>query len=417
MADADQSYKIQVIFELLQQGKIEEAKTAISQLGERAADTSKASENLGRKLDDAGEHASHAAGKQQVLSSILAELNRLLPGSGHALNLVAEAYIEAGTSAEAGVTGVEAFNAALGELLITLGPLIIVMLSIEAASTYWDLYKEKAAGAAAAVADSLKQIDDSLRTTLKLQADLNDAMYGKDDPIKRIHEAAQQAEAERKARYANDRDQLEFEEQNELATASTPAEKEAIKNKYARKQDFIKSSEDAADIVGKQDELGAVNKAKDEAKATAAAILKQITDLGVNGPPADLGRLNKLLDAQTKLIARLTDEQSSLIPEIASDQSVAGIKAQGVRQDAAIRVQGDSTIADGLTAYASYMAGDHSQKNQQAIQAITDAYKTISGNVDLMISAMKFAYDNNMTQQQEIALMKRQLQTLAKNPS
>jgi hypothetical protein len=413
--DTDQSYKIQVIFELLQQGKIEEAKTAISQLGERAAGASKASEDLGRKLDDAGDHASLAAGKQQVLSSILAELNRLLPGSGHALHLVAEACIEAGTSAEAGVTGVEAFNTALGELLITLGPLIIVMLSIESASTCWDLYKDKANGAAGAVSEAFKKIDDSLRTTLKLQGELNEAMYGKDDPLKRIHEAAQQAGAERKARYENDREELRLREEKELVAARTPAEKESIKNKYAGKQEFSKSAEEGADIVGKPDGLEAVSKAKDLAKATADALLKQITELGVNGPSAERDRLNKLLEEQTKFIERLTGEQGELIPEIASGQSVAGIHAQGGRQETAIRVQGDNTIQSELD-YANYMAGDHSQKTTDAIKTLTETYRTISGNVDLMLSAMKYAHDNSLTQKQEIVLIKQQLQALARNP-
>ena len=52
-----------------------------------------------------GETVEKTTGQSRAFHTVLGELNRLIPGLGHALHPVAEAYIESGHAAEAGAEG------------------------------------------------------------------------------------------------------------------------------------------------------------------------------------------------------------------------------------------------------------------------------------------------------------------------
>jgi hypothetical protein len=205
----------------------QEAAKATASLGEKTSDT-------GKKIEDAGEKASHSSQKHMALRRIFGQLDQISPGLGESLRLVAEAYLGAGEAAEGGAVGVAEFNTALEELLVTLGPLIIAMLGIEATLKFWDLYKTKVEAAAEAQAESTKKIVESTHQALQAVQELDKAMHpekknlaGQDEEnLKRQQDALDNA-------YQRQHELNQAEQEKELKNANSPEQKEAITQKFA----------------------------------------------------------------------------------------------------------------------------------------------------------------------------------------
>ena len=226
MSDAnDQAVKILIQFIADTQGA-EAAAKAMDKLGE-------ASKDSGKKVEEGGKQVASSTGQHRAFRQILGEINRILPGAGHALHLVSEAYIEAGAASETGAVGVTEFNAALSELLVTLGPLIIAMLGIEAVMKYWEMYKDKVKEAADAQDEASKRIQESVKETLKAVQELDAAMHPKTQTIAE-HDEEQLKDKEHAIDLAAKR-QKEINKANEdkaLEKAQTPEDKKKIRDSF-----------------------------------------------------------------------------------------------------------------------------------------------------------------------------------------
>jgi hypothetical protein len=181
-----------------------------------------------------GETVEKTTGQSRAFHTVLGELNRLIPGLGHALHPVAEAYIESGHAAEAGAEGTVTFTEALGGLLETLGPIIAIGLAIEAISKYWDMYKESAEAAAKAQEEATKRIVDSTKEALKAVQELNAELNPKsktlaehdDEKLKHQLEQLDELAAREKALNTANKE-------NALAAATTPEQKKAVETHFA----------------------------------------------------------------------------------------------------------------------------------------------------------------------------------------
>ena len=191
-------------------------------------------DKIGKGSESAGRFAGSARLEHMALHHAFRELDNILPGLGSSLDMMSRGMhaVEAG---EAGAAeGAVAAKTAFEEMMATILPLLAVMLSIQAISEYWELYKENVDAAAKAQEEAMKRIQESTRAALKVVEELNEAMHPKahttaekDEELlkKKIDGIKEQAARQKELNKAN--------EERELATATTPQQKTAIKSKYS----------------------------------------------------------------------------------------------------------------------------------------------------------------------------------------
>lgn len=260
------------------------------------------SEEAGEKVEQAGEKAGASGEKHRALRGILNELNRVSPGLGHAMELLTSAYTEAGVAAEGGAVGVAEFKVALQEMLVTLGPLIIAMLSVEAVMTYWDMYKEKVESAAKAQEAASERIVESTKAALEAVQALDEAMHpkeknmaGKDEQdLKRQQEELQNG-------YNRQRELNKANEEKELQEAASPEEKEAIKKRFEMLdaqlndwRDKQKAAIEGAMVATMEKQLADLSAANDK------LINKAKPEYQMGLETGDMGRYNKTRDELKK---------------------------------------------------------------------------------------------------------------------
>lgn len=234
MADSDNSYKLLIELGLVGEEKAEAAKQSIEGITQTAGKLSEGQKELGSKTEEAGEKSEHSAQKHLHLRQLLGELNRITPGLGHAMHLVSEAYTEAGTKAADGAVGVAEFNTALSGVISTMGPVVIAMLGIEAAMKLWDGYKEKVEQAAKAQEEASQRIVDSTSEALKAVQELNEALNPKEKTLAEHDEEKLKKQLEQQDQlYKREQEINKQREQNALAAASSPEEKQAIQERFA----------------------------------------------------------------------------------------------------------------------------------------------------------------------------------------
>jgi hypothetical protein len=166
---------------------------------------------VGGAEEELGDKAAQAGLKHMAISRIMSELGHLSPGLGEALGMVSDAYKLAGESAEGGAVGATQFAAAMDEVLLSMGPLVVVSLSIQAAMEYWDLYQEKVKETAEANDQAMQQMAEATKKAFKAVQDLDEALNPKkkdmathdqdelDKKVKALNEAGQSQKPGNKA--------------------------------------------------------------------------------------------------------------------------------------------------------------------------------------------------------------------------
>lgn len=386
-------------------------------LRELVDENTTAATGLSNATGKIGEAEGTAAGKtreykaeNEGLRQALGQLNDVVPGLGTTLGLLSAAYDEESTAAEAGVTANESF-------ITSMGPIAIVLLSIQAAAEYWDLYKSKAEAAAAAQTAALEKTVSSLREALKAQEAFNHATGGEEkaDPLKQYSDKAQQDTDVLRARVEGHKELLKIQEGQQLSAAKTPEEKAAIHTRFAaeaQKQDDFRADaeigikqfqvKDIADEIDKQTKLG------DQIKA-------QIASVGVDGDPAARNKHSKELEEKTALIASLNDEKARLQSEIDRAIAVRDVRRDNEKQSTSARIQGDGTIEKGAAAYVASEYGTVSQAQTTAIDNLKNAFTFINGNTDKLLEAIRYAHDHARDKASEIEQLKNQLKELARS--
>lgn len=174
-------------------------------------------------VEESGKVSSNARLQHMALHQAFTQLDKIAPGLGNTLNMVTRGIHGMGDES----VGTQAKMAAL---IDTIGPLIVVMLTIEVATQAWDRYQEKVKAVAAEQAALAEQTSKNLKKMLSDIEALDKAMHPKEKTT------AQKDEAELKKTKQGIEDDSEetlargkFREEKMLGQAVTPEAKAKIK--------------------------------------------------------------------------------------------------------------------------------------------------------------------------------------------
>jgi hypothetical protein len=356
----------------MQIGKAKALGKDYSELSDQLKKVRQAMDGADPAAKGVGETVEKTTGQSRAFRTVLSELNRLIPGLGHALHPVAEAYIESGHAAEAGAEGAVTFSESLGGLIDTLGPIIAIGLAIEAMSKLWDMYKESAEAAAKAQGEATKRIVDSTKEALKAVQELNEELNPKSKTLAEHDEEKMKHQLEQLDELADREKALNAaSKENALAGASTPAQKKEVEAHFAEL--------DKALDVWKQKQKAAIEGAAADAMNTQIGEMKD----KVANLTGQLGEQFKILSQAPGDIKDLQDKRatqfaSTIGPEgqpiDSTDQAaVAAIDKQIADKQAQLAAaQGEYNRIAGEIADAKKGTGQLNEKQSAAADAAAD---------------------------------------------
>jgi hypothetical protein len=236
-------------------------------------------QNISEKAEEQAEHVHHSAAAHRALHQALHKLNEVSPGLGTALAMLTHGFDSAKVSAQG-------LGPVVEELITKMGPLVILLLGIQAATEYWDLYKEKLKDVAAEQEKAMKKIEESTKKAFDAQQALYDAMHPKADAVKELEEQLKNREQLIQGDLEEQKATLEARKQIELAAAKNPEERRAIEEKY---RNAIQQAEDVAkheELIAKTQAaakayslMEANNKSAQAQKESAGEVFKEIARL------------------------------------------------------------------------------------------------------------------------------------------
>lgn len=378
----------------------------LSNLTAQATRLADAMEELNQASDEASSKAEKHAAAERGVEEICAKLNEVLPGLGSSLDLLTQGYRGGVEAAEAGAAANESFIASLG-------PIAVVLLGIQAAMQYWDMYKDKVKEAQEAQTEALEKMVDSLNKAREAQDRFFNAQHPKDDPIRNAENNFDRKTAVSRAEVEGRKKVLQTQENADMANAKSPEEREIIQRKYEglnAQQDKVLETKTAN---AKQDEMGELNDAITKATAQGNDLPKRIVDANTAGDTETAKKLKEELDKVSDQLSQLNEKKGSLEADIEKDKEVSAVNDQTAAQTAVARVQGDDTVALAINAVAAGNRGPLTQAQKDAIAQLQQVYEAIGSNQQVMIAAMKHAADHQQSQSQEIQSIRQQLAALA----
>jgi len=355
MADSDKTLEILIKLGVIGREDAAAVKDLLGEMNQQAeVMNGSVPENLrnlekqGKGLKEVGEGAKHSGTEHRALHMALDKLNEVIPGLGSSLAMLSHGFMEESEAAKAGSVANEGF-------ILSMGPIAILLLAIEAVVAAYKRVTEGAAEAAKAQEESWKAADENARkareamegylTALQNARSADDDWRGGLTQDNAVLDA--QLEAHKKV--------LKALEANELAAATSEDAKKAIKQKYAdldqdldksKAQGRIKNEQDA--IARIQDEEGKAFAKKEELeeKRNIAA-----HEFGAVDPRARAWD-KQIEDLGTK-IAKFEQDKTTLQTEIGNQSQIAGINNQGdvnasiVKGDAGGAAKGIADIVSG----------------------------------------------------------------------
>ena len=300
------------------------------------------------------------------------------------------------------------------------GPMALLLLSLEAAITYWDLYKEKAAEAAEATAKALEKIRTATATARTELEDFNKAMEKARNPDDAEAAEIANQRAINAAQFKYKRDMLALDEATATDKATTPEQKEAVKKDFASRRNALESAAESTDlnVVNtvleklRQDLAGKDEKRRDleDEKLTWAQTIEKNRR---NGDSTDFatGELNKVVDQIKKLNEEIVAAQTKITKysgEAGTAQSVHGINDAG-RLDSENRVV-SKAVREG---FDPALAGAQLSDDQRmANAALTQLFGQYKNGTSVMMAIINNHLAHSTSQAQEINALKTALETL-----
>ena len=351
---------------------------------------------------------------------IFGKLNEIIPGLGTALRGLGEVSNEAG-AAVAGAEGEVA--AANTSMLASSGPLIVIVLAIQAAMTYWDLYSESVKDAAEKQGKALDKIRTATADALKEQVDFTEAMKKASEPEDKYAEALGRTNAIIAATTEAKRKLMKLDEDAELAQAKTPEEKDEIKKRYGDKEDALSSGEEGQKIAALQKTIADLQ--ADQGDATAdkkqytdeeKRIAKLAREAQARGDDqqhdkllAEVPRMNDKIAADDKRIEGDQTKITKYSSEVGTQSAVHGINDDERRRAENRPI---SKAVEGIDAHAQ---GEKlSQEQIKANQQLTQLFASHAGGIQQMTAIIKYHLAHSTTQDQEIEALKTALANLQK---
>ncbi|MEI6196445.1 MAG: hypothetical protein WCS42_19165 [Verrucomicrobiota bacterium] len=193
----------------------------------------------------------HGEGMRRVIG----QLNKIAPGMGEAFHGIESAVTKGG------------------------GALIVVSLAIEAAMTYWDMYKEKVAAGAEAQAAGLDKIRESTHAVLEEQEKFRNALENnKPAEADYLQNLAQQNEL-LQAQFTIKKNLLDIAEKADLANAKTPEEQQAIRARFEVGKGNLSQTEEARKIEAIANERIALENQKRQVQSEVDSTNAHLADL------------------------------------------------------------------------------------------------------------------------------------------
>ena len=191
--------------------------------------TTDAVDDQGKKVEEGGHHAGNARLQHMALHHAFTELDKICPGLGNSLNMITRGMHSMGEGAE-GAQG------KIAALIATVGPLIVVMLSIQLATKVWEDYEKK--------------LEDIQKKQIELTKSTEEETWKMVAAISRLDKAMRPEKTEAdndKAKLEKQKQAIEdyakeqsafykHDEEDALAKASSPEEKTAIKDKFKKQE-------------------------------------------------------------------------------------------------------------------------------------------------------------------------------------
>ncbi len=345
--------------------------------------------NVGKGSEQAGHFAASARMEHMALHHAFRELDKICPGLGSSLDMMSRGMhaVEAGEEGAA-VGAVEA-KGAFESMMATILPLLAVMLTIQAITEYWDLYKESVEAAAKAQEEAMKRIQESTHAALKAVEELNEAMHPK------AHTTAEKDEEQLKKtievikeQHDRQKELNKANEDRELGTATTPEQKAAVKSKYAEMNESLDSftkdqiaSAQAAmaqTIKGQIAAIDATVSAKTKAESeqfreNAAKLTDLQKQKDILGSTHDTSKIDeqiaKLTEEQQKISSALAGEIGA-IKNQAGDLGKMGEKVSGEAEDSAHKLGFDRETEHELGGVKS-----RGEREKSTAKAVSDAEK------------------------------------------
>ena len=372
---------------------------------EDAQQAAKDLQDLSGATEESGQSAMHSMESHRALHMALNKLNEIVPGLGTVTNLAAMGF--------RGMAGAELTAAEATDVLISsMGPLAILLLSIQAAIEYWHLYEKAAKDAAAAQAEAWKGIEASTKKALDAQLAFNAAISGQDvSPTKKYTEELEKRKAVLQVQAEAQNKVLEVQKKGELAGAKTPEQKKEIETRYADLQERYKAFQDQQKQTAIADVADEIDADLQVRKQVADGIHQQLVEAEKNKDDTTVKSLTEELNNQTTAVKALNTELDTLRGQGATASAVAGAQAQAAaRVKVAEVLSPDSgTISSGVSAVVASEHGKIDAAQLQAINDLRESYQIIFGNTDHLVEALKYAHRHGYNQQQEIVLIKQQL--------
>ena len=262
MADSDNTLKLLIQLGIIGQEDAKAARDLLVETKAAAEDMTQSMPENMAQMKKAGEAIEGAAGSSEKFAlhgegmrKVIGQLNRVAPGLGEAFHGIEKAVTQGG------------------------GALIVVSLAIEAAMTYWEMYKESVAESAAAQAAALDKTRIATHNLIEEQAKFKTALDNNKpaaaDYIKDLGDQVKVLEAQFTVR----KNILEIAEKAELANAKTPEEQQAIKARYEVGKGNLAQSEDARKIEAIANERIALENQKLAVENEKTSLDNRVADL------------------------------------------------------------------------------------------------------------------------------------------
>lgn len=407
MADSDSTLKILIQLGVIGKEDVAAVKDLLQQTGEAGAaagsemtesmpENLAAWKNYSKTLGGAGEEAEGFQLKGRELNRVMGELNRIVPGAGEAFKGFREILTGGG------------------------GEIAVFCLAIQAATLYWNLYAEAAANAAAATGaafDAIRTSTAEARTELEnFNKEMEKASKSKDPEADKLAHDRAILEAQFKAK----KELLKLDEEGELETAKTPADKLGIRKKYAGLAAGLESQHEGDDLNLLNTTLGGltseIKKLQDQRsgletdKLDAAHKIEFYRKQGADtaGPTQELRDvLAKLAEVNGKIIAA-QEKATKYGGESDTAGGVHGIN--DFERSAASNRTISKAVMEGVdpAQHGAQLTGEQGRANL----AMTQLFSQFHGGVATMTAILKHHLNYSTTQQQEIEALKNALATL-----
>lgn len=295
-----------------------------------------------------GESAKMSGIEHRALHSALDKLNELIPGLGSTIALLTHGYMEAGEAAEGATAANEGF-------LMSLGPLAILVLSIQAVVKYVEIFKEKSEEAQKAQTELWKANDEASRKALESMEEYVKALAkarGADDDYRA---GLTQDNAVLEAQIGVQKNILKSLEANELAQAKSEEAKHFIKQKYADLDANLDTKSNEGKIKNAQQAIERI-KSDEKEKLSAKEGLEDQRNLASREYGASDRRARmydkQIEDLQSEIV-KMEEEKRRLTTNIGNMGQVNSVVTQGNINQAIVQEdmpQAAKFIADKITA-------------------------------------------------------------------